>query len=128
MPAGLALALVLDHLCDWRPRALGAALAIVVGLGCATPFVHLYRPSARNPANYTYPATRKALATFPAASGLALVEFAWGFDLHVGIPVATWAQGDALVAHMKASMAGEEPGRFCFEPTGGRRIELGAKE
>jgi hypothetical protein len=39
LPAGLALALVLDHLCDWRPRALGAALAIVVGLGCATPFV-----------------------------------------------------------------------------------------
>ena len=39
LPAGLALALVLDHLADWRPRLLGAALAVGVGLACATPFV-----------------------------------------------------------------------------------------
>src|ERR1019366_3634403 len=39
LPAGLALALVLDGLSGWRPRALGAALAVVVGVACATPFV-----------------------------------------------------------------------------------------
>jgi hypothetical protein len=39
LPAGLAVALVLDHLVELRPRALGAAVALVVGLACATPFV-----------------------------------------------------------------------------------------
>ncbi|HUD69815.1 MAG TPA: hypothetical protein VMQ40_06225 [Acidimicrobiales bacterium] len=39
LPAGLALALVLDDLGRWRPRLLGAALAVTVGLACATPFV-----------------------------------------------------------------------------------------
>jgi hypothetical protein len=39
LPAGLALALVVDHLAHWRPRVLGAVLAIVVALACSTPFV-----------------------------------------------------------------------------------------
>jgi hypothetical protein len=39
LPAGLALAIVIDHLASWRPRVLAAALAIAVGLACATPFV-----------------------------------------------------------------------------------------
>ncbi len=39
LPAGLALALVLDHLARWRPRVLGAGIAVTVGLACVTPFV-----------------------------------------------------------------------------------------
>ena len=37
LPAGLALAVVLDQLARWRPRALGATLAVVVGAVCVTP-------------------------------------------------------------------------------------------
>jgi hypothetical protein len=39
LPAGLALALVLDDLVRWRPRVIVAVLAVAVGLACATPFV-----------------------------------------------------------------------------------------
>jgi hypothetical protein len=37
LPAGLALAVVLDQLDGWRPRALGASLALVVGAACVAP-------------------------------------------------------------------------------------------
>ncbi|HEV3328165.1 MAG TPA: hypothetical protein VGZ33_02110 [Acidimicrobiales bacterium] len=37
LPAGIALALVLDQLVRWRPGRLGAAVALVVGAACVTP-------------------------------------------------------------------------------------------
>ena len=37
LPAGLALAVVLDQLLRWRPGALGAAVAVVVVGACVTP-------------------------------------------------------------------------------------------
>ena len=37
LPAGLALALVVDHVARVGPRALGIALSVAVGLACATP-------------------------------------------------------------------------------------------
>jgi hypothetical protein len=37
LPAGLALALVLDQLVRWRQGALGVAAALVVGAACITP-------------------------------------------------------------------------------------------
>ena len=38
LPAGLALALVLDALVRWRPRGLGTVLAVAVAAACLTPF------------------------------------------------------------------------------------------
>jgi hypothetical protein len=37
LPAGLALAVVLDQIVSWRPGALGAAIALAVGAACVTP-------------------------------------------------------------------------------------------
>ena len=37
LPAGIALAVVLDQLARWRRGALGAALALVVGAACVVP-------------------------------------------------------------------------------------------
>jgi hypothetical protein len=37
LPAGLALAVVLDQLARWRPRVLGAGLALAVGAACVVP-------------------------------------------------------------------------------------------
>jgi hypothetical protein len=37
LPAGIALALVLDQLVRWRRGVLGAAVALVVGAACVTP-------------------------------------------------------------------------------------------
>jgi len=37
LPAGLALAVVLDQLVRWRPAALGATVSVVVAAACLTP-------------------------------------------------------------------------------------------
>jgi len=93
---------------------------------CKSWFVYLYAASSTNGATYTYPATRTALSTFPTVSELGLVELA-GWPKHVGLAVASKSQGEAVIAHIKANMKGEDPKLFCYAPKSPRRIDIGAK-
>ncbi len=95
---------------------------------CTTPFVYLYKSSYKNDAKFTYPSTQKALAAFPEAASIGFVEFGQGYSRHVGVIVKDRAQGEALVAHVKATMKDESPRLFCFEPKQDvRRIEIKVK-
>jgi hypothetical protein len=91
--------------------------------GCPTPFVYLYDVSWKNDDKFTYPDTRKALSTFPEASELGLVEFREGVR-RLGIVVSSKAQGEAVIAHVKANMKDEDPELLCYEPRSPRRIDM----
>jgi hypothetical protein len=95
---------------------------------CPTPFVHLFRASRDNRKGFTYPTTRKALSTFPEASALGLVEFGPEYRRRLGVMVASRAQGEALIAHLRATMKDEDPHFFCFAPKDPRKIPLDAGE
>jgi hypothetical protein len=82
---------------------------------CAA-FVYLYEASYKNGPKFTYPETRKALASFPEANALGLVEMGASYDRRVGVTVASRAQGEALAAHLRANMKNEDPRVFCFDP------------
>jgi len=96
---------------------------------CKTHFVHLYEVSWKNDNKFTYPATRKALSTFPEVAGLGLVEFGDRYDRRLGITVKSRAQGEAVVAHLKETMKDEVPMLTCFEPgKDARKIDMDAKK
>ncbi len=88
--------------------------AVPVPATCSTPFVLLYTVSAKNDAKFTYPTTRKALATFPEASALGLVELN-DQGKRLGVTVTSTAQGEALIASLRQSMPDEDPRLFCFD-------------
>jgi hypothetical protein len=83
---------------------------------CATPFVYLYAASYKNGKDYTYPTTRTALAGFPEASSVGLVEFGERFERGVGVTVKSRAQGKALIAYLATAMKDEDPRYYCYEP------------
>jgi hypothetical protein len=91
--------------------------------GCATPFVHLYDVREDNGKGYTYPFTRKALSTFEGVKELALVEFPESGARRLGVTVTSGAQGEALIAHVLATMKGEEPRLLCYSPKAPRMIK-----
>jgi hypothetical protein len=95
--------------------------------GCPTPFVHLYDVSADNPKDFTFPATRKALSTFAGVTEVGLVDFHAEGARRLGITVPSKAQGEALVAHIKAHMKDEDPRLICYEPKDPRKIEVRPK-
>jgi hypothetical protein len=90
---------------------------------CKTPFVYLYDVAWQNEAAYTFPTTRKALSTFPAAGEIGLVEY---FDAgrRLGVTVKSKEQGEAVVAHVKATMKDEHPELICYAPKNPRVIEM----
>jgi hypothetical protein len=93
--------------------------------GCATPFVHLYAASHQNGTTYTYPATRKALSSFPEAGALGLVEIrdaARDVTRQLGVKVTSEAQGEALIAHLHATMKDEDPRLFCFDVSTAKEV------
>ncbi len=92
---------------------------------CKTPFVYLYEVSWKNDAKYTYPTTRKALSTFPEVADLTMVEF-WEGARTLGIQVKSKAQGEAVVAHVKANMKDEHPELICYSPKKPRVIDMKA--
>jgi hypothetical protein len=94
--------------------------------GCATPFVYLYDVAYDNAPDFTFPSTRKALATFPGAAELSLVEFREG-RRRLGVEVASKAQAEALMAHVRATMKDEAPELYCYRPRAPRRIAITAK-
>jgi len=91
--------------------------------GCKTPFVYLYDVSWRNDAKYTFPTTRKALATFPAVAEIGLVEY-FEAGRRLGVTVKSKEQGEAVIAHIKATMKDEHPELICYVPRVPRVIEM----
>lgn len=91
---------------------------------CKTPFVHLYDVSPKNEENATFPATQKALSTFPGVSELSLVEFREPTVRRLGVVVTSAAQGEAVVAHVVANMVDEHPRLVCYEPKKPRKIVI----
>jgi len=90
---------------------------------CKTPFVYLYDVSWKNENKYTFPTTRKALASFPDVGKIKLMEYYdWGRKL--GIKVESEAQAEAVIAHVKANMKDESPELVCYEPSKPRVIEI----
>jgi hypothetical protein len=87
---------------------------------CATWFVYLYE-SRNNGTNYGYPTTRKALSSFSEAADIGLVEFG-SYPRHLGVTVKSRAQGEAVVAHVRATMKDEAPRLFCYQPEKVRNI------
>lgn len=90
---------------------------------CPTPFVYLYDVSWKNENKYTFPSTRKALSTFPDVAKIKLMEYKdWGRKL--GAQVESEAQGEAIMAHIKATMKDEFPELLCFSPQNPRVIDI----
>lgn len=96
--------------------------------GCPTPFVYLYDVSPLNDAKFTYPATTKAMSTFPGVDALSLEEFTEGGVKRLGIRVSGKEQGEAVIAHVRANMKDEAPRLVCFAPAGARKIPLKSKK
>jgi hypothetical protein len=90
--------------------------------GCTTPFVSLYEAASFNEKNYAYPETRKALSTLPGIT--TLVEFEAFGARWVGVPVTGKAQGEAVVAHVKANMKDEAPRLVCYAPKEARKLSV----
>ncbi|MBK9266482.1 MAG: hypothetical protein IPM54_42680 [Polyangiaceae bacterium] len=82
-------------------------------------------PASAAQPKYTFPTTRKALSTFPEVSDITLVEY-WEEGRKLGIKVKSEAQGEAVIAHVKANMKDEWPELICFEPRSPRVIEMKA--
>lgn len=93
------------------------------GEGCKTPFVHLYDVSGISEPKFTFPTTRKALATFAPLEGVELVDFEAG-RRRLGAIVPSWAVAEALAAHVRTTMKDENPRVVCFEPKKPRKIPI----
>lgn len=90
---------------------------------CKTPFVYLYEVSWKNENKYTFPSTRKALASFPDVAKIKLVEYRdWGRKL--GVQVESEEQGEAVIKHIKANMKDEFPELVCLVPATPRFIDI----
>jgi hypothetical protein len=111
---------------DTGVSRLRPAPSVEVPEGCATPFVYLYDVSYDNGPTYTYPTTRKALSTFADVGALGLVEFG-SYPKRLGVTVATMAQGEAVVAHVRQTMKDEDPVLVCYAPDSPRKIDMDAK-
>jgi hypothetical protein len=105
----------------YRLRETSRARALVTEPPCASWLVYLYEASTNNSANYGYPTTRKALSSFPEAADIGLVEFG-NYPRQVGVTVKSRAQGEALIAHVRATMKDEAPRLFCHQPEKPRKI------
>lgn len=93
---------------------------------CATPFVYMYKVNSDNDTKYTFPTTRKALSSFEGAAEIELLEFVDGVR-RLGIRVRSKEQGEAVMAHIRATMKDEKPKLICLDPTNPRKIELKPK-
>ncbi|NUO49725.1 MAG: hypothetical protein HOV80_12795, partial [Polyangiaceae bacterium] len=91
--------------------------------GCKTPFVQLYDVSDKAEPTYKFPTTTKALATFADIEKVGLVEYYEG-RRRLGITVPSKEVGDAVIAHVKATMKDEDPKLLCYEPKKPRAIEV----
>jgi hypothetical protein len=91
--------------------------------GCKTPFVRLYDVSDKSELGYTFPTTTKALSTFADVEKISLVEYI-ETRRRLGITVPSKEIGEAVIAHVKANMKGEDPDLVCYEPKSPRAIKI----
>ncbi len=91
---------------------------------CTTPFVYLYDVSWRNENKFTFPSTRKALATFPDVAKIKLMEYHDYRGRRLGIQVESEAQAEAVMKHIKANMKDEFPEFICYWPQNPRVIDI----
>ncbi|NUO49724.1 MAG: hypothetical protein HOV80_12790 [Polyangiaceae bacterium] len=82
---------------------------------CKTPFVRLYDVSDKSELGYTFPTTTKALSTFADVEKISLVEYNES-NRRLGITVPSKEIGEAVIAHVKANMKGEDPDLVCYVP------------
>lgn len=100
--------------------------SVSVNDACTTPFVMLYEVTNVSPPGWTFPTTRKALASFPEVTDLTLVDFTDG-KRRLGVGVKSKAQGEALITHLKTAMPKETPRLMCYEPKEPHKIEIQGK-
>jgi hypothetical protein len=91
---------------------------------CTTPFVYLYDVSWRNENKFTFPSTRKALATFPDVAKIKLMEYNDYWGRRLGVQVESEAQAEAVIKHIKATMKDELPEFVCYAPQNPRVIDM----
>lgn len=106
-----------------RLQRLEKTEPVTTGEACKTPFVFLYDVSWKSELGYTFPTTRKALASFAPLEGVELVDFVAG-SRRLGAVVPSWEVGVALAAHVAKSMKDEHPQVVCFAPTSPRAIPI----
>ena len=90
---------------------------------CTTPFVHLYDVSPKNDRKFTFPGTRKGLATFADVAKINLVEFNDG-GYRLGLTVPDRATADAVIAHLATTMKDEHPRLLCYTPKDVRSVPI----
>ncbi|MFO0616869.1 MAG: hypothetical protein U0414_30015 [Polyangiaceae bacterium] len=83
--------------------------------GCKAPFVFLFQLSELAPPDYPYPATRDAMKDAPIAKKVTFVEYDERGARRFGARVKDKADGDALIAQLKASK-GMAPQLLVLEP------------
>lgn len=91
---------------------------------CTTPFVYLYDVAWGNENKFTFPTTRKVLATFPDVAKIKLMEYRDYGARRLGVQVESEAQVEALIKHVKANMKDELPEFVCYSPQSPRIIDI----
>lgn len=91
---------------------------------CATPFVYIFDVSKSAPADFAFPSTKKALATFASVKDVKVVEVMHQGKRRLGAHVKDAAMGRELVTHIAANMKDEKPLLVCFSPSSEREITL----
>ena len=89
--------------------------------GCATPFVFLYDISDKSPPGFDFPATRKALSSFPRVADISLVEFMHTSRRRLGLRVPSAEVGREAIKHVVENMKDEHPELVCLDPKEGVR-------
>ncbi|MDI1477064.1 hypothetical protein [Polyangium sp. y55x31] len=91
---------------------------------CTTPFVYVGEMPLPEGASYTFRTTLDALTTFPALSEISGIEYIEGGGQHFGVQVKSWAQADAVIAHIRANVPDASPERLCFAPKVPNVVEI----
>jgi hypothetical protein len=91
---------------------------------CQTPFVYIFDVSGNAPADFVFPTTKKALASFAQLSDITLVEVNHQGKRRLGARVANAELGNALIAHVNATMKDEKPVLVCYVPKNERVIAV----
>jgi hypothetical protein len=96
---------------------------------CETRFVLLYTLARKAPADYDYPATRKALKGHSelAVEGVRFVEFEREGRRYFGARVPDFDLGEKLARLVKAKVPGSTPELVCLDPLEHRTLDIDLK-
>ena len=96
---------------------------------CETRFVLLYTLARKAPADYDYPATRKALKghTELAVEGVHFVEFEREGRRYFGARVPDFDLGEKLAKLVKDQVPGSTPELVCLDPLESRILDIDLK-